>query len=121
MAKWSMKIVQFQPSYFAFLSGIAISFSTKLIMGIAIEDYKTRFGSIIALPTVLFFIAGLSFIFLSWTLEEPNSKWKSINRELWAEEEIMRVAANGKAPLLWSLFIVGVMTFIASFVTLLFR
>ena len=118
MANWLTKIVRFQPSYFAFLSGIAISFGAKLAMGLAIEDYKTRFGSIIILPTLLFFVAGISFILLSWTLEEPNTKWKNINRELWPEDEIRRIALNGMAPVLWCLLIVGILAFLGGVLTL---
>ena len=119
MVNWLTKIVRVQPSYFAFLSGIAISFGTKLAMGLAIEDYKTLFGSFIILPTILFFVAGISFIFLSWTLEEPNIKWKNTNRELWSGDEIRRIALNGKAPILWCLLIIGILAFAGGGLTLI--
>jgi hypothetical protein len=72
------------------------------------------------IAALLFLIASVAFIVLSWNLEEPYTKWKTIrNRDLgWSEAEIRRVAANGKAHLLWGLMIIGALLFLLGFVVL---
>lgn len=114
------KIVQLNPSYFAFISGIAVSVATNLITGLAIERYGRSFDLPILVAALLFLVASVVFMILSWNLEEPYNKWKTTrSKDLgWSETEIRKVAANSKAHKLWALMIIGVLFFLLGFVIL---
>lgn len=113
MAHNRAKIVILNPSYFAFLSGISVSIATKLLLGLALEDYKNRFNSFIIVSNLLFFLAGLFLIFFSWKLEEPHRKWKTTSREIgWNEDEIRLAALGNHIRVLWFLLIGGVSLFV---------
>lgn len=113
------KIAQLNPAYFAFISGIAVSVAANLITGLAIERYGRSFGLHILVAAFLFLATGVIFMVLSWNLEEPYTKWKTISRNLgWSEIEIRRVAVNGKAHLLWSLMLIGALLFLLGFIVL---
>jgi len=119
MANSLTKIVTLSPNYFAFLSGIAISIATKLVTGLAIEKYGEKFGWLILVPTILFTIAGITFISISWALAEPHQKWRTINRELgWSENEIRKISIGDKTLLLWALLCIGFLSFLIGFVIL---
>lgn len=113
------RIVALSPNYFSFLSGIAISIATKLVIGLAIERYGEKFGQLILMPTILFTIAGITFISISWVLAEPHQKWRTISRELgWSEDEIRKISVGNKACLLWVLLCVGFLSFLIGFAIL---
>ncbi len=113
------KIAQLNPSYFAFISGVAISASTNLLTDLMTDRSGRRFDFFILVSALLLFAAGVTFIILSWNLEEPFRKWKTISRNLgWSEAKIREIAANGKAHRLWSLMILGILFFLLGLVTL---
>ena len=114
MDHWRYLIVRLNPSYFAFISGISVSAATNLLTDLATTK-KTELG--LNLPgfsaALLLFGAGIFFILLSWNLEEPFRKWKTIGRDLgWSEQKILEISANGKSKQLWGLMILGILLFI---------
>src|SRR4030067_2821364 len=112
-------IVQLNPSYFAFISGIAISTATNLLTNLATDWSKRHLDLLIPGAALLFLAAGITFMILSWNLENPFNKWKTISRDLgWSEAKIREVAVDGKAHLLWSLMIIGTLLFLLGLVIL---
>jgi len=113
-------IVQLNPSYFAFISGIAISTATNLLTDLTTGGSERHLNLPILGAALLFLVAGVTFMILSWNLEEPFNKWKTISRDLgWSESKIREVAINGKAHLLWGLMVIGTLLFLLGFVVLL--
>ncbi len=112
-------IVQLSPSYFAFISGIAVSVAANLLTDLATSGSEWHLDLRILESALLLFAAGVTFTILSWNLEEPYRKWKAISRDLgWSEAKIREVAVNGKAYQLWALMAIGVLLFLLGFVIL---
>lgn len=119
MGNWLYKIVQLNPSYFAFISGIAVSTATNLLTNLTTGRSERHLDWPILAAALLFLAAGITFMLLSWNLEQPFSKWKTINRDLgWSEAKICEIAVNGKAHQLWGLIITGVLLFLLGFIVL---
>lgn len=119
-------IVQFNPSYFAFLSGITVSTATNLLTNLATDKSKWYVNLPSLEGAILFLASGVAFILLSWNLEEPFSKWKSIKESKtkgkdldWTETEIRQVALSGKVYILWGLMVIGILLSALGFVILL--
>ena len=113
------KIVQLNPSYFAFISGIAVSVAANLLTDLATGGSGWHLDLRILGSALLLFVAGVIFMILSWNLEEPFRKWKTIRRDLgWSEAKIREVAVNGKAYQLWAVMVIGVLLFLLGFVIL---
>jgi hypothetical protein len=113
-------IAQLNPSYFAYISGIAISTAINLLTGLVTGGREHCFDLSILGASLFLLGASITFVVLSWNLEEPYHKWKTISRELdWSEAKIHEVAVSGKSRLLWGLMITGALLFFLGFVILL--
>jgi formate/nitrite transporter FocA (FNT family) len=120
MVKYSNEIVKLNPSYFAFISGVAISLATNLLTGLKVNFKQGHLDISILVSTFLFSISGILLIFLSWKLEEPHAKWKSISRDIgWTESQITEIAIEKKGNSLWGLMIVALL-FLISGLAILF-
>jgi len=117
MDGWIGLIVKINPSYFAFLSGILVSSGLNLITSRLVEkDITNKMGSI-GYISILLFLAGVFFMILSWSLEEPFRIWKTANRELgWSEADITSIAFGESKNRIWLLFILAILFLLISIV-----
>lgn len=117
------RIVQLNPNYFAFISGVAISASVNLLTGLVSENPSSKPCWVVPASAALFFFSSVAFIILSWQLEDPFNKWKRIRERSdlgWDDPEKLEVAAGDGISRLWILLILGTVLLVCGSVVLLF-
>jgi hypothetical protein len=118
-------IVRFNPSYFAFLSGIVVSISINLITDLAFGSPHAELKSTEWLVAGTFFIASLAFAVLASDLDRPHQHWVVYWRDTkdhygLEEKVIIQGAIQSKLTIITVELILGLMASTVGLVLLAF-
>lgn len=121
------KIVTWNPSVFAFISGLLASTATNLLTSLTTSADANICREQILAAATLFLGSAVALIVQSWSLEEPHSQWNYLKKKQregllsLADELIEESALRSKARSVWLLMALWIVLFLAGFILLVVK
>jgi hypothetical protein len=115
------KVVMWQPSIFAFISGIVVSTATNLLTSLVTSVDPAICRPLIITSAGLFLSSGILLMLQTWSLEEPHNKWKEwkaqqVSGVLDARDEDIQEKVLSGNKIIWIIMTSWIMLFAAGLV-----
>lgn len=123
MGRTRHAIVQLNPSYLAFFSGVLVSAGVNILTMLAAEGFQRSRGAQLCWVSFLLLASAVVLMILSWNLELPFSEWRRWAlgeydaADLSPNEAIERIS-GGQIAVFWRLLGVGLLLFLGALVIL---